>query len=162
MRKCLLLSVCTALVLTLGVSYFSVNTYGQSQVSYTSENSIVSVSASVTVQVTNESLKAKDGMLRSSVFGFLNSGAGILKTSVSDQPTIKTKISNQVNNATQSVEGAEATNAIIGVEISKALRTVVSSSDKPNQTASVTIETTSKCKPVQIGSILCENSVKIK
>jgi hypothetical protein len=168
MKEPLLLSICTALVLSLCMSYFSVSTYGQSQEiansssKTTSDNSVISVSASVTVQVSNESLKSKEGMLRSSVISFLNSGPNVLKTPESNQPDVKTKIVNQINNDTQSVQGLEATNAIIGVEVSKALRSLVSSSDKPNQNAIVTIQTSSTCKPLAIKSISCENTVTIK
>jgi hypothetical protein len=165
MQKSLVLSVCTALVLSLGMSYFSVNTYGQSQGTKTtsdSGNSVVSVSASVTVQVTNESLKTKDGMLRSSVISFLNSGPNVLKTVERDQFDVKTKILNQINNATQSVQGLDATNAVIGIEVSKALKTLISSSDKPNQSATVAIQTSSTCKPLAVKSITCENTVTIK
>ena len=44
----------------------------------------------------------------------------------------------------------EATNAIIGVEVSKALKTLVMSSDKPNQNEIVTIQTSSTCKPLTV------------
>lgn len=169
MKISLLVSITFALVLSLGMSYYSVNTYGQSQGTQSSSktttdngNSVVSVSASVTVQVGNESLKTKDGMLRSSVISFLNSGPNVLKTPQTNPPDIKTKIVNQINNDTQSVQGLEATNAIIGVEVSKALKSLVSSSDKPNQNAIVTIQTSSTCKPLAANSISCENAVTIK
>ena len=124
------------IVLSTSLLYLSMPVYGQSQSATTSATKAgdsVSVSASVTVQVTNESLKTKDGMLRSSVISFLNSGPNVLKTVATDQPIVKTKIVNQINNVTQSVQGLDATNAIIGIEVSKALKTIVSSTDKSNQ-----------------------------
>ncbi len=114
------------------------------------------------MQVSNQSLKTKDGMLRSSVINFLNSGPNVLKTPETAQPDVKSKIVNQINNDTQSVEGSEATNAIIGVEVTKALKSLVSSSDKPNQSSIVTIQTSSTCKPLTVKSISCENTVTIK
>ncbi len=124
------------IVLSTSLLYLSMPVYGQSQSATTSATKAgdsVSVSASVTVQVTNESLKTKDGMLRISVISFLNSGPNVLKTVATDQPIVKTKIVNQINNVTQSVQGLDATNAIIGIEVSKALKTIVSSTDKSNQ-----------------------------
>lgn len=169
MKTSLLVSITFAIVLSLGMSYYSVNAYGQSQGTQGSSktttdngNSVVSVSASVTVQVANQSLKTKDGMLRSSVISFLNSGPNVLKTPETDPPDVKTKIINQINNDTQSVQGLEATNAIIGVEVSKALKSLVSTSDKPNQNAIVTIQTSSTCKPLSVKSITCDNTVTIK
>ena len=70
------------------------------------QNSVVSVSASVTVQVGNQTLKAKDGMLRSSIINFLSSGPNVLKTPETDQPDVKSKIVNQINNVTQNVQGS--------------------------------------------------------
>lgn len=138
------------------------STSGQSTTTAGNENSVVSVNAGVKVQVTNSSLKTKDGMLRSAVISFLNSGPNVLKTSATDQPAIQTKITNSINNDTQSVEGIEATNAIIGVEITKALKTVVSGSNKPDQSALVGIETTSTCKPSVGTSIACQATVTIR
>ena len=154
--------VCT-LVLSISIWHFPAGIYAQSQSLNSSDNgkSIVSVSASVTVQVSNESLKAKDSMLKSSIIGFLNSGPNVLKTAQTDQPNVKSKISNAINNATQDIQGIEATNAIIGVEISKALKSLVSSS-QPNQSALVTIQTSSTCKPSGAVSISCQNTVNIK
>lgn len=158
-----------AFVISIFIYNLPVSTYGQSQSTIgpskiTSDNgsNVVSVSASVTVQVSNDSLKAKDAMLRSSVVGFLNSGPNVLKTTETTQPIIKSKIANQINNDTQIMQGIEATNAIIGVEISKALKSVVSSSDKPNGSAIVTIQTSSTCKPTSVKSISCDNTVTIK
>ena len=161
--------ICTALVLSISISQFPIEIYAQSQ-SFNSASkttsgdgkSVVSVSASITVQVSNESLKAKEGMLRSSVIGFLNSGPNVLKTPESDQANIKSKIVNQINNATQNVQGLEATNAIVGVEVSKALKSLVASSDKPNQTALVTIKTASTCNSITVGPTSCDNTVTIQ
>ncbi len=158
--------VFTLLVLSIYVWQFPVGVYAQTQSSSKTisdnVNSAVSVSASVTVQVGNQTLKAKDGMLRSSIINFLSSGPNVLKTPETDQPNVKSKIVNQINNVTQNVQGLEATNAIIGVEVSKALKTLVASSDKPNQNEIVTIQTSSTCKPLTVKSISCENTVTIK
>lgn len=135
---------------------------GISSSGITDASSVVSVSSSVTVQVSNETLKIKDGMLRSAVGNFLNSGPNVLKTTETDQPQVKSKISNEINNDTQNVQGIEATNAIIGVEVSKALRTAVSNSEKPGQAAIVTIQTSSTCKPFTVKAISCDNTVTIK
>ena len=121
---------------------------------------VVKVSSSVAVDVSNSTLKIKDGMLRSAVSSFLNSGPNVLKTSVTNQPLVKTKIDNKINNVTQSVQGAEATNAIIGVEVSKALKTLVLSFG--NSTGVVTVDTSSTCKPSASKSISCDNTVTIK
>lgn len=123
--------------------------------------SIVTVSAIVTVPVSNDTIKTKDGMLRTSVIGFLNSGPNALKTSANDQPVVKSKIVNLVNNDTQNVEGPEATNAIVGVEISKALKSIVSEGNA-SENMMVTIQSSSSCKPTAVGSISCENTVTMK
>ena len=83
----------------------------------------------------------------------------LLKASDADIPVVKTKITNRVNNAVQDVEGIEATKAIIGVEITKALKSKIPSS---NQSVIVTIDTSSTCKPSNIKLISCQNSVTIK
>ncbi len=165
MQKSDMSCVLFAIVLSTFLLYLIMPVYGQSQSSTTSATKAgdsVSVSASVTVQVTNESLKTKDGMLRSSVISFLNSGPNVLKTLATDQPIVKTKIVNQINNVTQSVQGLDATNAIIGIEVSKALKTIVSSTDKSNQEGTVAIQTSSTCKPMNTKAISCDNTVTIK
>lgn len=162
--------IITTIVMSITVLAFSGPINGQAQPTgstppnqvMSNTNSVVSVSSSVTVQVSNDSLKAKDGMLRSAVSSFLNSGPNVLKTSPSDQPVVKSKISNLISNDTQSVEGIEATNAIVAVEVSKAIKTAVSTSDKPGQSAMVTIQTSSTCKPLATKSISCDNTVTIK
>ena len=123
-----------------------------------SGNSLVSISASVSVPVTNESLRNKDTMLRSAVIGFLNSGANVLKIPDEVMANVKTKIANQVSNMTQNVEGSEATNAIIGVEITKALRSLISSKG----TGIVTVDASSTCKAPTDNMISCDNTVNIK
>lgn len=156
------------LVFSVSICNIHTGVYGQSQPkanaaeSIGSGGSIVSVSASLTVQVSNETVKAKEGMLRSSVISFLNSGPNALKTSPNDQTLVNSKIANLVNNDTQNVQGIEATNAIIGVEISKALKTVLPSGSTPNVPGKVTILTSSTCKPSSANSISCDNAVTIK
>lgn len=121
----------------------------------------ISVSATVAIQISNETLQAKEGLLRSAIITFLNSGPNLLKATPTDTPAMNSKISNQINNVTQIVEGLEATNAIIGVEINKALKTLILSLEQPKQSKAITIGTTSTCKPSG-QSIACENVVKIK
>lgn len=137
------------------------HSYAQSSLgnfSNTSTNSsgVVSVASTVIVSVSNETLKDKVDMLRSAVSTFLNAGVNVLKVSQSEQPTIKTKISNLINKDNQNVEGVEATNAIVGVELNKALRTVISSGGL------ITVQTISTCKPSSVDLISCENVVTLK
>lgn len=134
---------------------------GASPSTSASGNNGASVTTSVTVEVKNETLKIKNGILTSALNGFLNSAPDVLMTSDNDQVVVKTKIENQINNNTQNVQGTDATNAIIGVEITKALKSLVSSSGKSNQTAFVTIESSSTCKPSTTNLISCENTIKI-
>jgi hypothetical protein len=121
----------------------------------------VKVSATANVDVSNSTLDAKDKMLRTAVTGFLTFGPNVLKANPSDQPVVKTKIFNKLTNTTQTVEGIEATNAVIAVEITKALEGSIASSVKANQSSIVTLETTSTCNPINL-EISCENSVSIK
>ncbi len=114
------------------------------------------------MDVNNETLKAKTSMLWEAVVSFLKSGPNLLKTSAVSDPVVKTKISNKINNDSQSVEGVEATNAILSVEITKALKSVNSSSFPTKQPGIVIIETTSLCNPSDVNSISCQNSVVIK
>lgn len=159
---------CLALLFSLSLSHFSAEVVGQSQSGSnnvlksksSTGNSMVSLTSSITVPISNETLKIENGMLVSAVFSYLGSGPNVLKTLANDQTAVTTKITNKINNDTQLVEGAEATNAIIGVEIGKALKSIISSPNKPNQTGTVTVETSSNCKPA-MGSISCENSVTI-
>jgi len=101
-------------------------------------------------------------VLRSTVFSLLNSHTIGLATADCDQSIVKTKITNEINNESQNVEGADATDAIIGVEINKSLKYVVSSLKMPNQTTTVTAETYNACKRIALKSVLCENTIKLK
>lgn len=164
--------LCISFALVLSIVWQAPGAYAQSKTATGSfvqnssgvvaGNNIVSVSASVSVQVSNETIKTKESMLRSAVVNFLTSGPNVLKTSETDLPNIKTKVVNQVNNDTQSIEGSEATNAIVGVEVSKALKTIVASTEKSAPIKSVTIQTSSTCKPSAVKSIACDNVVTIK
>jgi hypothetical protein len=168
MKKVIALWLTTAFVLSYYV--YSLNStppaYAQSMPTNSlkttpSQNNTVTVSSSFSVGLSNQTIKIKDGMLRSAVIGFLTSGPNVLKMSPTDQPVVRTKIVNQISNATQSVQGVEATNAIVGVELSKALKILVGSTTKPNQSVVVTIETSSTCKP--LGSMVtCDNTVNIQ
>lgn len=157
-----------ALVFSLCSCNISKSTYGQivdtkpsaEKTSEAGEN-VVSVNSKVSVQVRNETLQVKEKMLRSAVFSFLNSGPTILKTSESDQLITKTKVVNQINNATQSVEGIEASNAIIGVEIGKALRTLVSSQNNSTNIGTIILGISSTCKPASALVVSCDNTISI-
>ena len=168
MKKSYLLLV-IAISLAVSSGFLPVTIYGQStsktsglsNVASEDKSSVVSVNSSVTVQVTNQTLKDKDAMLRSAVSSFLNSGPNILKSRDGGQD-VMTKIVNNVNNATQSLQGTEATNAILGVEISKALKTSVLQSKLPNQADTVIIDTSATCKLAQAKMISCQNSITIR
>jgi hypothetical protein len=97
-------------------------------------------------------------MLRSAVISFLNSGANALKIPEEVATAIKTKIANQISNMTQNVEGSEATNAIVGVEITKALKNLVSS----KSSGTVTVDASSNCKALTDNIFSCDNTVSIK
>jgi hypothetical protein len=166
MNKLQLLPVCVLLILTICILHIT-QIYAQSQsttnlkTESANEKNALSVSASLTVEVRNETLVAKTNLLRTAVSGFLAAGPGIFKSTDSGEPVIKTKIANKINNSTQNVEGTDASYAILGVEINKALRTVISSSTQPNQTAIVKIETSSTCKPSGPTTITCGNTVTL-
>ena len=170
MKKLQLTGLGVVLFLSMSIWYSTGENYAYSQSTTGSSskmilgagNSSVSVSASVTVGVTNQTLENKFSMLRNAVFSFLNSGPNILKTSDSDQLIIKTKIADQINNSTQNVEGSDAAYAILGVEINRALQNVISTSAPSTQSAIVTIDTTSVCKPSTIKTVTCDNTIKIK
>ena len=156
-----------AMALSVSICHIQNEVYAQSQPvssNNTSSNvtSVVSVSASVVIPVSNETLDIKEKMLRTAVSSFLNSGLNVLKTSDSDLPIVKTKISNQINNAIQNVEGTEATNAIIGVEVGKALKSVISPTAQKTHAGFVTVMTSSTCKPAAGKSISCDNIITIK
>lgn len=167
MSKLELLGVSVVLILSIAISQLPLTVYAQSQSNAVKSsnttsaigNGLVSIATRVSVPISNQTIKVVEGMLKSALNDFFKSGADVLKASDSDLPIIKTKIVNQVNNAVQNVEGTEATNAIIGVEINKALKSKTTSS---NQTATVTIDTSSICKPSDIKLISCDNSVTIK
>jgi hypothetical protein len=126
------------------------------------EDSMVSLNASIRVEVDNQSLKTKNVMLGSAVVALLSTGQAVLKTPDSSQPIVKTQINNQINNSTQSVEGTEATNAILGIELLKALNTVNSSSYNQNEPGVITVDTSSTCEPSVMDLISCDNSIIMK
>ena len=168
MQRLELVTVCVLSLLVIFIWYAPEVSFSQSQstnvskMAPVSEKSIVTVSSSVTVDVHNQTIKTKEATLKSAVIGFLNSGPNVLKTSDGYQVGTKTKISNQINNSTQSVEGIEATNAIIGVEIGKALKSTVARGSQSNQSDTITVATSSTCKPVADKSIACDNIITIK
>jgi hypothetical protein len=120
------------------------------------------ISATFTLDISNETLEDNNYVLWSSVVGVLSSGPNVLKTSATTSPVFKTEIANKINNDTQTVEGVDTTNAVLSIEIIKALKTVNSSSYSANRTGIVTIDTTSLCKPSDAKSITCQNNVEIK
>lgn len=110
-------------LLSFSVWYSAEVIYAQSQSSTNlSENAVVSVNSSITLQANNETLKMNQAALKSVVLGFLTSGPSILKTLDGNQFIITTKINNQINNTTQIVEGLEARNVIIGVRMPMPLK----------------------------------------
>jgi hypothetical protein len=127
----------------------------------TSGNSVVSVSSSIAIPVSNQTSKMSETTLKSSVTSFLNSGPNVLKTSDA-RISSNTKIINKINNDTQNVQGGEATSAIVGVEISKALKTIVPPTSQQNKASLITITTSSTCKPSSASVIACDNTVEIK
>ncbi len=165
MQKSTLILIGFAVFLSTSLLY-PVKANAQLQVPSTNSSSqmtgtgnTVSVSSTITLQVTNATLKTNQGMLKSAIFDFLNSGPNVLKISDGTKIIVKTKIINQIANVTQSVEGIEATNAIIGVEIGKALTEIVSS---PNKGGIVSVGTSSTCKLAVANSISCDGAVTIK
>jgi hypothetical protein len=120
------------------------------------------ISATFTLDISNDTLEDNNYVLWSSVVGVLSSGPNVLKTSATTAPVFKTKIVNKINNGTQTIEGVDTTNAVLSIEIIKALKTVNSSSYSANRTGIVSIDTTSLCKPSDAKSIACQNSVEIK
>ena len=168
MQKLSPLWLCLAIVLSIYIWHppSAVTAQSQSTTGITSKvsgsgNDEVTVGATANIKVSNATLTAKDKNLRNAIIGFLNSGPNLLKTIPSDQPIVKTKVTNQLSNTTQSVEGIEATGAIIAVEVTKALKSLISSKG-PNQTAFVNVETSSTCKPSSADMISCQNSVTLK
>lgn len=117
----------------------------------------ITVTAKIALQISNQTLKTKTDQLRGVIVNFLASAPNILKSQPSEQPIVKTKIVNLINGDTQNLEGVEATNAIVGVEITRALKTAVT-----NQSSLLPIDLSSTCRPTSNGIILCENSLTIK
>jgi hypothetical protein len=155
-----ILCICFALSLTLSIWHLPGPVYAQVQpTAKSSLQNTSEVSASVMVQVKNETIT---GVLTPAVFTLINSGASIFKTTDSDKLNVKTKINNEINNVTQNVVGTDAALAIIGIEIGSAVKTVISSADKHNQTGIITIETSSMCKLLAVKSIACENTIRMK
>ena len=109
--------------LSFFILYFQGTVYAQLQYAGNSStymtpatvNNIASVSPSITVQGSNETLKVKEATLKNSAVDLLNGANDVLKTSDSDQVVTKTNI-NQKNNSRQNVESKEATNPTIEVE----------------------------------------------
>lgn len=116
---------------------------------------------SIAVPVMSETIDNKGGVLTSSIMAFLNLGPDVLDGPDNDLPKVKTKIDNEVNNVTQTIEGTKSINGLMGVEISKALAKIVSLL-APNQTDIINIETISICKPSAAKSDSCDNAVMIK
>ena len=152
------------LILSIAVWESATLAYGQLQSNkggFADGKNIISVNASITVDVSNDTYKAKSAMLTSAVTNFLNSGPNVLKTDPSSKALVQSKILNQFVNNTQTLEGTEATNAIIGVEINKAMRSVISSLSNSNQTSTVRIDTFTRCMTLALGTS-CSNTIMIK
>jgi hypothetical protein len=163
---------CLPVIVALGIliSYsFAINgIYAQIKPTTTNQTAVPSSgstaaasSVTVTVPVSNQTITTTEGKLRSAVVSSLNAGPNVLKTSENAQANTKSKITNQINNATQIVEGIEATNAIVGVEIGKSLRSVISENSQKTQAPLVTVTTSSSCKPAGT-TVSCENTISIK
>ena len=169
MQKLQSVGVCVILALSISVWHFPAISYAQSQnltntlskTTPTEQKISVSVSSSVTLPVTNQTFKTNQGTLRSAVLDLLNAGPDVLKSSDGNQLAMQTKITNQINNDTQVVQGQEATNAIIGVEINKGLTSTISSKNQ-TQGGVITVQTSSTCKPSAGTSVSCQNTVTIK
>lgn len=115
---------------------------------------------SIAVPVMSETIDNKGGVLTSSIMAFLNLGPDVLNGPDNDLPKVKTKIDNEVNNVTQTIEGTKSINGLMGVEISKALAKIVSLL-APNQTDIINIVTISICKPSAAKSDSCDNADQI-
>jgi hypothetical protein len=125
------------------------------------DNATVLVNSSVTTPIMFDTINTKGSALTSSIMAFVNLGPDVLKGSNSGLPNVKTKINNEVNNVTQTVEGIKSTEAIMRVEINKALASIISLLSA-NQTHTINIETFSICKPSATRSDSCDNAVTIK
>lgn len=160
--------VCVTLLLALMIGSSSGIVHSQiqpptpsfSNVNPNIDKTVVSVNSSLTIQVSNKTLDMNQKTLRSAIINFLSSGPGVLKSSEKEQVLVKSKIVNQINKDTQNVEGTEATNAIIGIELGKALSTLVSSQAQ-NISKIITVQTGSICRPSATESISCENTVVV-
>ena len=98
--------ICFALALSVSIWHLPGPAYAQLRPAASSSLQNTSeVNGSLTVQVKNETIS---GVLTPTVFNLINSGPSIFKTSDSDKIIMKTKIDNQINNATQNVEGTDA------------------------------------------------------
>ena len=128
-----------------------------STTTYGKENAIVYLNSSITLPIISETINTKGGVLTSSVMAFLNLGPDVLKGADNDLPNVKTKINNEVNNVTQIVMGAKSTNAVMQVEISKALASIVALLGA-DETDIITINAISICKTYAA----CDNAVTIK
>jgi hypothetical protein len=157
-----LLWTCIILVLPLFTSDLNQSVYSQTTVTNNSSTNgdKSQISASISLHIRNETLQVKIDSLWAAVVGFLNSGPNLLKVSATTDPIVKTIITNIINNTTQTVEGVEATNAVLSVEITRALRTVNSSLGVSSNV--VTVDTTSLCNPSGDNSIACQNNVTIE
>jgi hypothetical protein len=170
MQKSQSIGVCVVLALSLCLWHFPAISYAQfhnptntpSNTTPVEQNVLVSVNSTVTLPVTNQTFKSNQGTLRSVTIDLINAGPDVLKTSDENKITIQTKITNHINNDTQVVQGVEATNAIIGVEINKGLTGIVSSTHNQSQGGIVTIQISSTCKQTAANSIFCENTLVLK
>ena len=145
----------------LGHGQYLLPADSSSTITYGKENAIVLLNSSIAVPVMSETINTKGGVLTSSIMAFLNLGLDVLKGPDNDLPNVKTKIDNEVNNVTQTIEGTKSINGLMGVEISKALAKIVSLL-APNQTEMINIETISICKPSAAKSDSCDNAITIK
>jgi hypothetical protein len=168
MQKYQLVGVCVVLALSLTLWHLPATSYAQLQIPTNTskttpveKNISVSVSSTVTLPVTNQSFRTNQGTLKSAAIDLINAGPNVLKTSDENKITMQTKITNQINNDTQVVQGVEATNAILGVEINKGLTHIVSATNQ-TQGGIVTLQISSTCKPSAANSIICDNTLVIK
>lgn len=113
----------------------------------TSENKakMILANSSISLKVRNDTQATDYGRLKDTVISFLNLHSGITMTSDCEDARVKTTISNEINDEIQYLEGSETANAIVGVEITKALKSLVSS-DGTIETVSVTIKLSSSCE----------------
>lgn len=120
----------------------------------------ISVNSSMNVKVNNETIKSVTASLKSFISNILGSRDTEPSTEKCNHVIIKTKVFNQINNESQYVEGYEETDLITDLEISKALKSAVSSTELP--WANVTTEITSMCNRDDFKGISCENFIVLK